>query len=319
MLQIPAAALLGTVLSLTIGCTSPSNTTSTTGLNGSQSSAFFTELSVANANSEQCPAGGKVYSLFIDSNLNGVEDPTELPLTQQIVCNGQNGAQGIQGVAGADGFNALIATNRVTTAFDSCPSNSGLQISYGLDSDRDGFLSPSEITHTTLLCDGQNGQVGSAGPAGSNGHSVVFASVPAPVEVCPAGGVTTLLALDINDIHVYSPLDPNQSSMTICNGQNGAAGQAGENAVLGAYTPVDAIMPCGNTVAEKEVLLRLNNGQVLASFSDDVNGKNTRFSFLPDGSYIDTDDSNCNFSISTSGSTRSASWFGQVQMSWPIQ
>jgi hypothetical protein len=273
-------------------------------------------LGVTDANAEQCPTGGKVYALFTDSNSNGTQDEGEVSISSQIVCNGLNGATGATGATGADGYSALIATNRITTDSESCVSGSGLQISYGLDLDRSGILDASEITKSEILCDGNNGDTGAAGPAGSNGHSVVFAVVPAPIQVCPAGGVTTLMALDTLDIGVYSALDPDQSSMTICNGSNG---QDGQNAIIGAYTPVDAIMPCGNAVAYKEVLLRLNNGQLLASFSDNIQGLNTRLSLLPDGSYIDTDDSNCNFSVSTSDQTRSISWFGHVQQSWPIQ
>lgn len=273
----------------------------------------MTQFSVTNASALDCPAGGKVYSLFIDANNNGIQDPAETSLSSQTVCNGLNG---VKGDTGDSGYNALLATNRVTTNFDSCPSGSGLQISYGLDADRSGGLDATEITKTEILCDGKDGETGAAGLAGSNGHSIVFTALAADTAICPAGGVTTLMALDIHDTGAYSSLDPNQYAMTICNGENG---QDGQNAALSAYTPVDVIMPCGNNAAYKEILLRLFNGQLLASFSDDASGKNTRLSLLPDGSYVDTDSSQCTFTVSTSGHTRSISWSGHVQQSWSIQ
>jgi hypothetical protein len=320
------ASLLVSALAFVTGCNSDGNdgTTFSSANDGSLSVAAANAINVSDATSDQCPGGGKVYSLYIDSNHNGVEDLNETPLTSQVVCNGSNGATGATGAAGqngTDGLTTLFLFSRVAVDSSVCASGSGLQISSGLDSDRSGVLDASEISVTTVLCDGQNGQTGTQGPAGSNGHSIVFASVPA--SNCPAGGVTTLMALDINDTGVYSALDPNQSSMTICNGQDGATGATGATGAAAPatpYTPVEPIMPCGDTVAYKEVLLRLSGGQVLASFSDDASGTNTRFSFLPDGSFIDTDSSGCNFSLSTSsdGLTRFISWFGQVQESWAI-
>ena len=120
-----------------------------------------------------------------------------------------------------------------------------------------------------------------------------------------------MMATDINNTGVYNSQFPNQQSMTICNGQNG---------VTPAFTTVETITACGNNVAYKEVLLRLQNGQVLASFSNDTGGTMTRLSFLPDGTFMNTDNSGCVFSLSTSsdGKTRSISWSGQIQQSWPM-
>lgn len=256
-------------------------------------------IDVTPATDFECASGGKVYSIFDDVNLNGSRDPSESVLSRQVVCGGANG------------LTTLFAINRVTTSLTACPSGSGLQLGYGVDTNTNQVLDPSEIAQTQVLCDGANGASGAAGAAGSDGASTVLKVIPAASSACPAGGSTILMALDVQHLGQYSTSAPNQESLTICNGQNAA---------VSAYTPVEPIQPCGNTVAYKEVLLRLSGGEVLASFSENANGLNTRFSFLPDGSYVDTDASGCNFSLATSadGSQRAMSWLGQVQKTWAV-
>lgn len=289
-------------------------------------------IDVQDASSAQCQSGGKVYGIFIDANQNGVFDADETVLSSQVVCNGQNGANGIDGINGANGSNGtngystLFSLTRVATGFASCVSGGGLQINSGLDLNRNGSLDASEITQAQILCDGQSGAAGVAGPAGQNGHGVVFQMTAAPAAICPAGGTVILMAIDASDSGVYSATAPGQQSLVICNGvngtngTNGADGVNGRDGVIPAYAPVEPILPCGNTVAFKEVLLRLSNGQVLASFSETVSGQMTRLTFLPDGSYMDTDNSSCTFAISTSpdGRRRSMSWFGTEQLSWAM-
>lgn len=71
-------------------------------------------------------------------------------------------------------------------------------------------------------------------------------------------------------------------------------------AALNGYNSIVAVLdPCGDTAGVvDEVLLKLSNGQVLASFSDKANGKNTRFSILSENvTYQTTDGSNCTFKI----------------------
>ncbi len=264
-------------------------------------------IAVQNASSEQCPSGGKVYAVYTDDNGNMQLDSTEEVLSTQRVCNGATGAAGVDGQSGS---NSMISMNRVKVESTSCASLSGVQLSSGLDTDRDGVLDSSEIMSTTILCDGANGEVGAAGPAGSNGHSMVFSVVSASVEVCSNGGSVIMMALDTEGGGVYHPGLPNQQSATICNGANGM------NAQASPYQIVDVIRPCGNTIANKEILLRLQNGQILASVSDNVSGKNTRLAFVADGNYINTDPTACQFSISTTNKVRSVSWNGQVQVSW---
>lgn len=80
------------------------------------------------------------------------------------------------------------------------------------------------------------------------------------------------------------------------NGQDGAQGPAGAAAVL------EVIDPCGDAPdVVDEVILRLANGQLLASFSQNASGLNTRFAVITQGSYVTTDGSNCAFSVDANG------------------
>ncbi|MES2856676.1 MAG: hypothetical protein V4692_12470 [Bdellovibrionota bacterium] len=286
-------------------------------------------IEVTNANSSQCPSGGSVYTVFADKDKNGIYDSTEVILSQQNVCNGQDG---VDGTNGTNGFSMLFSMTRVQTNSQACASLSGLQIDSGLDTNRSGTLQASEIGGSKILCDGAagatgaNGQAGAAGPAGSNGYSMVFLSTPASPQQCSAGGSYIVMALDSDRSGTYTNADTSQQSLTLCNGATGATGadgtdgEDGSDAEVPAYTPVQPITPCGNTVANKEILLRLSNGEVLASFSDNTQGKMTRLVLVEDGTYMNTDNTSCKFTLATSqdGKTRSISWFNQVQMTWNL-
>jgi hypothetical protein len=235
----------------------------------------------------------------LDLNASQALDPEDQVLSRQAVCNGDNG------------LTTLLAMTRVSIDSATCAAGAGLQINSGFDLDGNGELEPSEYQKNQLLCDGRDGAMGSAGPAGHDGANFQMQALVAAPALCPAGGSTLLMALDINHNGFYSAGDPEQQSLTLCNG---------ENAPPTAYSPVAAIRPCGDTVPYKEVLLRLANGQILGSFSNDTNGTMTRLSFLPDGTFMDTDGSSCAFSLSTSADhlSRSISWSGSVQEQWLV-
>ncbi len=274
-------------------------------------------ITVAPATSEQCPGGGAVYSLFIDANSNGLLEGNEVVMNEQVICNGS---------VGSVGLSTLFSMTRVATGLDACTSKSGLQINTGVDENRNSVLEASEIIGSQVLCDGAKGDTGSsgaagaAGAAGSNGFNMVFQSTAATTAQCSAGGSVIVMALDTNRNNKYDPSDANAQTITLCNGANGSNGTNGTNATLPAYTPVAPIFPCGKTVAYKEVLLRLANGEILSSFSDNTAGSMTRLTFLPDGAYMDTDNTSCQFTIATSNDkkTRSISWGGKVQESWSL-
>lgn len=73
-------------------------------------------------------------------------------------------------------------------------------------------------------------------------------------------------------------------------------------AVLQGYNNIVSIKdPCGKQGVYDEVFLKLSSGQYLASFSENTNGLNTRFSVLQDGNLRTTDGTMCYFTVSNSG------------------
>lgn len=196
-------------------------------------------------------------------------------------------------------------------SIDECVSG-GIIYTIYLDTNlNSSFDEEDTIVKKYPVCNGSSGADGKDGTNGHDGNGVAFNVVAADMSSCPNGGSTVLMATDIGNTGIYDITAPNQQSMTICNGLN---------AQVPSYTPVEPITACGDTVAYKEVLLRLSNGQVLGSVSNDIGGTMTRLAFLPDGNFMNTDNSGCNFSLSTSadGNTRSISWSGSVQKSWSI-
>lgn len=208
-----------------------------------------------------------------------------------------------------------------------CPAGGMAYTLYG-DADENGTFNASDVViDVQAVCngingidgvngsDGSNGAEGRDGANGTNGQdgaSMVFETLSASTEQCVSGGSLIVMAIDSDRSGSLTLADSNHAAIVVCNGRDG------QDAHLPLFTPVEAIQACGNSVAYKEVLLRLANGQVLGSFSDDKNGKMTRLAFLPDGTYMNTDNTGCVFSLSTAGSTRSISWFGQVQKSWQV-
>lgn len=215
---------------------------------------------------------------------------------------------------GTQGFVTYTEPCSVTNGLISCPDGTSHQIKDGVD--------------------GKDGVTGVAGSNGSNGHSVVFSTLLSSPVQCTNGGSVILMALDTNDNNVFDNSDSNIQSTIICNGTKGDQGIAGQNGNDGAqgvsgnnghdapptqFTTVQVLEPCGhNSSPYKEVLLRLTDGSILASFSELASGYNTRLTLLSDGTFSDTDSSGCVFTVSTSGHTRTISWSGYSE-SWSVQ
>lgn len=137
-----------------------------------------------------------------------------------------------------------------------------------------------------------------------NGLSTVVAILPATSLQCANGGNVIITALDQNGNEQVDPSDSNFEEAIVCNGSDGAQGSPGTPGTtsITTFSAVNVIQPCGaNSSPYKEVLLCLADGQILGSFSDNANGQNTRFAFIPAGSYDDTDSSGCNFNVSSDG------------------
>jgi hypothetical protein len=140
------------------------------------------------------------------------------------------------------------------------------------------------------------------GKVGADGLNSLIAM--APSTACDNGGSTVLSGLDSDRNGVLDAIEVTASA-DLCNGRDGAAGEDGEDgedAVLPGFTPVAVVDVCGDAPGVyDEVLLRLANGQLLASFSDNASGANTRFSILTPGTYRSTDGSNCMFTVHSNG------------------
>jgi hypothetical protein len=167
-------------------------------------------------------------------------------------------------------------------------------------------------TNGTNGTDGAPGEQGPAGPAGSDGASCTVQAVAAdPAGPAPNGGA--LLSCGSTSTLVFNGAP----------GEPGPQGEPGTPAPPTAYSVVAVIDPCGDAPGIfDEVFLRLANGQVIASFSDDGGGTNTRLSVLIDGSFITSDGSTCAFAVSTDTSTtpatRKISWSGGSE-SWSFE
>lgn len=132
---------------------------------------------------------------------------------------------------------------------------------------------------------------GPKGDPGEDGLSMVFSTSSA--SSCPNGGSVILMAQDTNRNNLFDLTDGSIMSTTICNGTN---------APPTAFTPVGLLDPCGDAPGRyDEIFLKLSNGTILASFSDNVSGLNTRFSVLSPGTYQTTDGDNCIFTINALG------------------
>ncbi len=162
---------------------------------------------------------------------------------------------------------------------------------------------------------GADGANGTNGANGANGHSVVLQTTPASPAQCANGGSILLAAVDSDDSGDLSVADTQMQSVFVC---NGLAGQNGAPAPISPFSTVDMIMACGNNSPYKEVLLVLQSGDVLASFSNNMAGDMTRLALLPDGTFQNSDGSGCVFSLSTSGNQRTVSWDNQVQKTWTL-
>lgn len=199
-----------------------------------------------------------------------------------------------------------------------------------------GLSGPSGATGAT----GAAGGNGTNGSNGTNGHSIVTTQTTATTCVFGGWTLFTAIDTNDNGV-LDVVGDSNLQSMTICNGLNGAMGIPGTQGIPGLpgatgpqgntgatgsqgaqgntgatgaqgpagtpapatpFTPVALVNPCGdNPSIRDEVFLRLSNGMLLASFSDNASGLNTRFILLTTGTYQTTDNDNCVFSVDVNG------------------
>lgn len=167
----------------------------------------------------------------------------------------------------------------------------------------EGTLIKCDNGTSSIIKNGVDGQsiVGPAGQNGKDGIGLVSTTVSANQQQCPGStGTIIIIAQDTLVTGVYSTQDAGQQMTVVCNGIQGQQGVAGQNGVSPSQplAPISTIATCGSASSPyKEILLCLSNGQLLADFSDNASGANTRLTFIPTGSYQNTDNSGCNFNV----------------------
>lgn len=164
-----------------------------------------------------CAGGGVAVDSGVDTNGNGVLDPSEITSTQDV-CNGANGAGGANG---SNGYSALVAV--VSEPAGTNCANGGNKVSAGLDTNANGVLDAPEITSSNYICNGANGG------NGANGLNTLMAAVSEPAgSNCSNGGLKVTSGLDSN---ANSVLDAGEVTSTtyVCNGTNGSNGANGSN------------------------------------------------------------------------------------------
>lgn len=178
-------------------------------------------------------------------------------------------------------------------------------------------------------CAGQDGRSGANGLDGSNGsngndgtnglNSVIKVLPILPGVNCLSGGILHSAGLDVNWNNLLDDTEI-QHAAFVCNGTNGSNGTDGTNGVDGQngtdgtngtdgqtyvpspFAPVDIIDPCGDTPGKyDEILIRLYNGMLIATISDNSNGLNTRLAIVPSGGWRTTDNTGCTFTVHSNG------------------
>ena len=165
--MIAVATLLGACGGGSTTASSGSVTTPSSGSIAGTAKNSVVFLTLNSAPSASCPNGGITVESGVDTNGNGVLDPSEVSNTQ-YVCNGTNGTNGTNGAKGASGsggLNALVAV--ATEAPGANCAAGGEKVSAGLDTNGNGILDSSEVTSSTYIC---NGATGATGPAGATGE-----------------------------------------------------------------------------------------------------------------------------------------------------
>lgn len=129
------------------------------------------------------------------------------------------------------------------------------------------------------------------------------------VVAAQASMLVAISALQSQGGNIQSQVSVLQAQVVALQGQESAMQnvlntQTAQLALLMGYKSiVDFVNPCGDTAGlVDEVLLRLSDGTILASYSDTYHGDNTRFAVVPTGAYVTTDGSNCHFSVQANGS-----------------
>jgi hypothetical protein len=129
---------------------------------------------------------------------------------------------------------------------------------------------------------GPAGQVGPAGPSGPAG-------APGPTGAAGQSGAPGA-AGQAGQTGPTGPAGPAGAP-----GSDGAPGPAG---APGADAVVELLDPCGDGPGHDEVLIRLQDGRLLAHYAD---GRLQFLTLISTGTYVTTDSQRCVFSVSAEG------------------
>lgn len=194
------------------------------GTDGKDASPVLLKTSAEPAGAN-CPVGGYRIDSGLDVNFNGVLDTAEIQIASYI-CHGADGA---------DGLFALASTTPIDAGAE-CPAG-GYRIDTGIDLNGNDSLDVVEIQQTSYVCNGVDGQDGADGLV-----ALIKTEIEAPGVTCPAGGLRVLSGVDANRNGLLDAGEETQTSY-LCNGEAGADGQDGANALL-ASTQIPAGAQC---------------------------------------------------------------------------
>lgn len=151
-------------------CSGDPGTMGTTGLPGNSGLLKVSD----EAAGASCTSGGLRLDVGLDDDGDGTLGDAEIDQTT-YVCDGE---------AGVDGLQTLVDT--ATVASEACGGR-GVQLSVGLDADRDGVLDAAEVDSTELVCLGNEGL-----------SSLVSTSTLAAGPECAVGGRRVSSGVDTN-------------------------------------------------------------------------------------------------------------------------
>lgn len=182
--------LLFSISILFMNCEGPTGPMGSPGLEGVNSL-----INISDENSgTNCENGGIRVDVGLDINSNEILDNNEIQNTKYI-CNGNNGNNSL--------------TTIVTEVSGGNCGNGGLRINYGLDVNANSVLDSGEISSTTYVCNGLDGNI-----------SLVNITDEEEGLICESGGIKIESGIDINRNNV---LDTNEIQITkyVCNGIDG--------------------------------------------------------------------------------------------------
>lgn len=168
------------ILLFSISCNQHIETVKTDGTPGNSSL-----ISTSVATISQCLNGGYLINSGLDLNRDNILQLVEIQETS-IVCNGERGSVGNVGAigpSGSNGHSSLIVSDAVS---NSVCTTGGYIFTTGLDLNDDNTLSITEITSSSIVCNGlrgSDGNVGVSGPMGPSGPSGTNANVSAFLPV----------------------------------------------------------------------------------------------------------------------------------------